>query len=273
MRREPVLTGLRGDTRDSPQDFLDQFFSNPRQSHEFFGEVAYLQAGTTAYRSDCAEFERETSLFSNHSPARWQIVLRSRFRVPALSLKTDELGIPSFFAMARPEYPSFRNGNLIAVYAQRRPASEFDRAPCGGKASVHTLDDSRAEIFPTFPFFVELGHGKKIEAKAKETLFTPKPDSLADRCAGGRATRLRERGRRSPAAGPTPEAARETITAPKGFLINQRFACHHHDEMFEHTLPGSENIQQGFLNPRFFARVKAKSHFFETCGECILRQV
>jgi hypothetical protein len=26
-----------------------------------------------------------------------------------MSLKTDELGIPSSFAMARPEYPSFRN--------------------------------------------------------------------------------------------------------------------------------------------------------------------
>ncbi len=41
------------------------------------------------------------------------------------------------------------------------------------------------------------------------------------------------------------------LTAPKGFLIKQRFACHHNDQMFEHTLPGSENIQQGFLNPRF----------------------
>jgi hypothetical protein len=50
---------------------------------------------------------------------------------------------------------------------------------------------------------------RKLKPKAKETFFTPKSDSTAQQCAGGRATRLRERGRRSPAAGPTPEAVGE----------------------------------------------------------------
>ena len=151
------------------------------------------------------------------SPARWQIVLRCRFRVPAWSLKTDELGIPSFFAMARPEYPSFRNGNLTAVYAQRRPAPEFDRALAAERPAFTRSTIIERRSSPPFPSLWNLAHGKKIEAKAKETLFTPKPDSMADRCAGGRATRLRERGRRSPAAGPTPEAAGETINRAKGF--------------------------------------------------------
>ena len=63
-----------------------------------------------------------------------------------MSLKTDELGIPSSFAMARPEYPSFRN---LATSVRcipsvgRRPSLTPPSRPSGGKASVHTLDDNR----------------------------------------------------------------------------------------------------------------------------------
>ena len=36
MHHVTVLTGFRGDARDSPPDFLDQFFSTAGQSRECF---------------------------------------------------------------------------------------------------------------------------------------------------------------------------------------------------------------------------------------------
>ena len=38
MHRVTVLTGFRGDARDSPPDFLTSSFQPPDQSHECFGE-------------------------------------------------------------------------------------------------------------------------------------------------------------------------------------------------------------------------------------------
>ena len=63
------------------------------------------------------------------------------------------------------------------------------------------------------------------------------------------------------------------LTAPKGFLINQRFACHHHNQMFRAHASWLRKHTAGLPESAVFARVKAKSHFFETCGGCILRQV
>jgi hypothetical protein len=62
--------------------------------------------------------------------------------------------------------------------------------------------------------------------------------------------------------GPTPEAVGEAINRAKGFLINQRFACHHHNQMFEHLPSWLRKHTAGLPESAVFCACESQEPFF-----------